>query len=78
MTKTVEAIYDAGVLKPLESLSLTDQQRVRVTVETIETAPAANSRANIQQLIDRLQRSSFSYGGTLPAREELHNRNDRV
>lgn len=39
MTRHLEAIYENGVLRPLEPLALEDQQRVRVTVE--DAAPAA-------------------------------------
>jgi predicted DNA-binding antitoxin AbrB/MazE fold protein len=40
MTYHIDAIYDNGVLKPLEPLILPDQSRVKVTVEATE-APAA-------------------------------------
>ena len=36
MTQTVDAIYTDGVLKPTRELSLKDNQRVRLTVETID------------------------------------------
>jgi predicted DNA-binding antitoxin AbrB/MazE fold protein len=36
MTQTIEAIYTEGVLKPTAELSLRDNQRVRLTVETID------------------------------------------
>ncbi len=36
MTQKVEAIYTGGVLKPTRELSLGDEQRVRLTVETID------------------------------------------
>ncbi len=34
MTLTVEAIYENGVLKPLQPLPLKDQERVEVTVRS--------------------------------------------
>jgi predicted DNA-binding antitoxin AbrB/MazE fold protein len=36
VTQKVEAIYTGGVLKPTRDLRLQDQQRVRLTVETID------------------------------------------
>lgn len=33
MTKTIEAIYENGVLKPLQPLNLSDHQRVSITID---------------------------------------------
>jgi predicted DNA-binding antitoxin AbrB/MazE fold protein len=33
MTITIEAIYENGVLKPIQPLPLAEQEKVRVTVE---------------------------------------------
>jgi predicted DNA-binding antitoxin AbrB/MazE fold protein len=41
MTYHIDAIYDNGVLRPIEPLILPDQSRVKVTVEATETAAAA-------------------------------------
>lgn len=35
MTQTIEAIYEEGVLKPLQRLELNEHAQVRVTVETV-------------------------------------------
>ena len=78
MVQTVEAIYSAGVLKLLEALPLADQQRVRVTIETVDARPPGEREAAVQRLMDRLAKSPFSYGGPLPSREELHARGDSV
>ncbi|MBN2580160.1 MAG: antitoxin family protein [Pirellulales bacterium] len=34
MTQIIQAIYEDGVLKPLDALDLHDHQQVQVTVET--------------------------------------------
>lgn len=34
MAITVEAVYENGMLKPVEPLSLTERQRVQITVHT--------------------------------------------
>jgi predicted DNA-binding antitoxin AbrB/MazE fold protein len=39
MTKTVQAVYEKGVLRPLETLNLAENERVTVTV-TNGTRPA--------------------------------------
>jgi predicted DNA-binding antitoxin AbrB/MazE fold protein len=33
MTKQIDAVYENGVLRPLEPLELEEQQRVRITIE---------------------------------------------
>lgn len=43
MNLTVEAVYESGVLKPLTPLpQLKEQERVRLTLETISPAEDAN------------------------------------
>lgn len=41
MTKQVEAVYENGVLRPLEPLSLEEHQRVTVTVSAEEDSLAS-------------------------------------
>lgn len=36
MRKTIEAVYEKGVIKPLEPLALSELQPIRVTIETTE------------------------------------------
>jgi len=74
MTQTVEAIYTHGVLKPLEILPLEEQQHVRLTIETVDTDQKNGHEAALNRLIDRLKKSSLSYGGPPLSREELHER----
>jgi predicted DNA-binding antitoxin AbrB/MazE fold protein len=37
MSITVEAVYENGVLKPVQPLPLHERQKVQVTVETLKT-----------------------------------------
>jgi predicted DNA-binding antitoxin AbrB/MazE fold protein len=37
MTQVIQAIFEDGVLKPLQQLQLSDHTQVRLTVETIDT-----------------------------------------
>ena len=40
MTRTVTAIYEGGLLRPLEPLDLTEHTKVQLTIETQEEAEA--------------------------------------
>lgn len=45
MTRTINAIYEGGVLRPLESLEgIADHARVKLTVESVD--PAGNGLAD--------------------------------
>jgi predicted DNA-binding antitoxin AbrB/MazE fold protein len=70
MTQKVDAIYTGGVLKPTRDLSLRENQRVRLIVETIEE-PDGDRAAAIARL--RAGMRFFSEEG-LPTREKLHDR----
>ena len=74
MTKVIEAIYSDGVLKPVEALELSDQQRVRLTIEPLNTRSDAQRQAALQRLFDQIDRMNFRLSGTLPTRDELHER----
>lgn len=55
MTYQFDAIYDNGVLRPLEPVVLPDQSRVKVTVEATESAVVeaellASQKAALQSL----------------------------
>jgi predicted DNA-binding antitoxin AbrB/MazE fold protein len=73
MTQTVDAIYTDGVLKPTRELSLKDNQRVRLTVETIDD-PSRDRQAAIGRLEAGIDSMCFFSDGVLPSREELHDR----
>ena len=49
MLQSVEAIYEDGVLKPLEPLQLAEHQRVRVSVSSDRKQVYLNSDVNSQQ-----------------------------
>jgi len=46
MTKTIDAVYENGVIKPLEKLLLPESQKIKVTIETTESL-AASTKAII-------------------------------
>jgi predicted DNA-binding antitoxin AbrB/MazE fold protein len=73
MTTTVEAIYENGVLRPLQPLSLEEHQRVTLTVDEQRSnkeamlawlEQAAASRARMQE------RHGFLPDSTLSIRED--------
>lgn len=73
MTQTIEAIYTDGVLKPSVELSLQNNQRVRLTVETIDE-PSMDREAAVARLKAGIASMRFFSEGPLPNREELHDR----
>ena len=73
MTQKVDAIYTDGVLKPTRELSLKDNQRVRLTVETIDD-PCRDRQAAIGRLKAGIESMRFFSEGPPPSREELHDR----
>ena len=73
MTQKVEASYSGGVLKPTHDLSLRDQQRVRLTVETIDET-LGDREAAVALLKAGIASMRFFSEGPLPSREKLHDR----
>ncbi|MDP9193722.1 MAG: antitoxin family protein [Acidobacteriota bacterium] len=73
MTQTIEAIYADGVLKPTAELSLRDNQRVRLIVETIDE-PRTDREAAVARLRSGIASMRFFSEGPLPSRGELHDR----
>ena len=41
MHKTIDAIYENGVIKPLERLDISESQKIKITVETTENIVAS-------------------------------------
>lgn len=74
MVQTTKAIYTDGVLKPEEKLDLPDQQRVQVIIQPIDEQGEIDRSAALNRFFDHVSRSTFSYTGTMPTREELHDR----
>ena len=73
MTQTIEAIYTDGVLKPTADLPLRDNQRVRLTVETLDEVNT-DREAAVARLKAGIASMRFFSEGPLPTREELQDR----
>jgi predicted DNA-binding antitoxin AbrB/MazE fold protein len=52
MTLTIEAIYENGVLKPVQPLPLQEHERVRVTVESAQVS-ASTTADEAEQIVRR-------------------------
>ncbi|MBZ5560666.1 MAG: antitoxin family protein [Acidobacteriia bacterium] len=73
MTRITEAVYSKGVLKPADDLGLCEEQRVRLIVETVDEKPEDRAAA-IARLKAGIAKMQFFSQGSLPSREELHDR----
>lgn len=43
MRKTIDAVYEKGVIKPVKPLSLPESQKLKVTIDTTESVVAATT-----------------------------------
>lgn len=43
MRKTIDAVYEKGVIKPVKPLSLPDHQKLRITIDTAESIAVATT-----------------------------------
>lgn len=73
MTKVTEAVYSAGVLRPLEALALAEGQRVRLIVEPLDESPSDRGAA-LARLKAGISGMQFLSDRRLPNRDELHDR----
>ena len=67
MTRQVEAVYENGVLRPLEPLPLKDRQKVSVTVSDTEDPPAPMTDSPFLESA----RSEIQQAGHIPNLEEV-------
>ena len=54
MTKTIEAIYRNGVLKPLEDLDIPEEKKVQITIDTDLKAPSESILKLAQKVYEGL------------------------
>lgn len=75
MIRTTEAIFENGVLKPVEAMNFREGQRVRITVEEVGAKPSSADRESARQrFLAGVRRSRFKSNGPYPTRDELHER----
>jgi predicted DNA-binding antitoxin AbrB/MazE fold protein len=68
MTKQVEAIYEDGMLRPLEPLPLEEHQRVRVTVSSLSDDPLTSM---VDYAFERWARQEVARAPHIPTLEEV-------
>ncbi len=73
MNTVTDAIFTNGVLRPLQALPLREQERVRLTIESIERNGASTPEAR-SRMIEGFQRMRLRSNGTMPSRDQLHER----
>jgi len=66
MTRYVEAVYEHGVLRPLEPLALTESQRVKLII-----ADATNSRSQRDLTVVERARAEVAAIETHPSIDEV-------
>ena len=78
MTFQVDAIYDGGVLKPLQPLALPDQSHVKLTVDaveaTIDAARITEQQAALKELweiLDKLPQVKNDDGWSVRQHDQL-------
>ena len=74
MIHTVKAIYSNGLLTPLEPLPLKEQERVRITVQSLEDEPDGDREDSVRRFVDGARASRFCSQGSYPTRDQLHER----
>lgn len=74
MTKVIDAIFSNGVRRPIQTLNLPEHQRVRLIVQTIDGLSTADRQAALKQLRSGIAGMDFRLQGSLPTRDELHDR----
>ncbi len=65
MTKTVEAIYENGVFKPVKKVKLPEHKRVKLTISpTKPVEPIEEDEEAIKRLVERQRKAFLKIAGT--------------
>jgi predicted DNA-binding antitoxin AbrB/MazE fold protein len=73
--RQVEAVYENGVLRPLQPLDLTEHEQVVISVARM--APTPNPSAPASEYVERL-RTELATAGPAPGREEVRRRLSKI
>lgn len=74
MTQVTDGIYADGVLKPIQTLTLSDQERVRIIVQSLECPSREQREAAFAELVQGIEQMNFRSTRPYPTRDELHER----
>lgn len=72
--RVTEAVYAGGVLRPMESLSLRENERVRLIVQSLNGNGRADPAQAMERLLARAKRLGVRSTDPYPTRDELHER----
>lgn len=72
-SQVTDAIYAGGVLTPLGSVSLNEEERVRLIIERM-VQPNPDRELAMERLRAGIGQMCFYLSGPLPSRDELHDR----
>ena len=64
MHKTIDAVYEEGVIKPLQKLPLSESQKIRVTIDTKESVVASTKgmiKANAEVIRQVAESDEYLY-----------------
>lgn len=74
MVRHTEAIYKNGVLKPTEKLDLREDERVRITIESLSSSQNGDRAEAIEAFRQGQGKMRFTSTGPYPTRDQLHER----
>ena len=66
MIRNVEAVYEHGVLRPLEPLALSESQRVHLTISELSGVHSQRDMSIVERA-----RAEIAAAGTIPTIEEV-------
>jgi predicted DNA-binding antitoxin AbrB/MazE fold protein len=75
MTRAFDAIFENGLLKPLEDVDLPEGRLLRVVIEDQdEKSRRPDRRESFRRFRESVEQGSFYLKGKLPTRDELQKR----
>lgn len=73
--RSIRAIYDDGVFKPLEQVDLPAREPVRILYESVRIGECDLDRNEVfKRIRERVARMNFRSSGPYPSRDEHHDR----
>lgn len=69
MRKTIDAVYEKGVIKPVKPLSLPEFRKLKVTIDTAESVVEATTaliKADPAVVQDIAESDEYQYGSHTP------------
>ena len=61
MTKTIEAVYEDGVFKPIKKVKLPEHERFKLTI-----TPVVEDEETIKKIVERQKRALLEIAGQHP------------